>query len=88
MKPCLHPVVLKVHRGLANNEALQGKRLSTICRENKIDTGNVYPYLRFEINSDKADEARKIIFAKSNIDYAEAMKLAEEFKAEKVATGS
>ena len=84
MQPSQHPIILKVHRGLANNEVLKCKRLNSFCIENNIDAKNAHRYLRFEINSEPAEKARQIIFAAANIDYFEALKICKQAGIENV----
>jgi hypothetical protein len=64
MKPSNHPIILKVRAALI----AQGTNLRAVCLERGIDDGNIYKFLRGEINSDKAKEARAIVYELAGLD--------------------
>ncbi len=46
----------------------QGTSLKAFCLKNEIDTGNIYRYLRGEINSEKAILARELVIKATFLD--------------------
>lgn len=64
MKPSDHPTILKVRAALI----AQGTNLRAVCLNNGIDDGNIYKFLRREVNSDKAKQARKLVFELAGVD--------------------